>query len=133
VGSLIDSSVHVAIERGDLDLERRLAETADEPFAISAITASELLHGVHRADDAARRAKREAWVEAILSSVPVLGFDLIAARVHARLAAALASNGTTVGAHDLIIGATALGRGLGVVTRDQRSFPRIPGLSVQVW
>jgi hypothetical protein len=59
----------------------------------------------------------------------VLGFDLIAARVHARLAATLASSGTPVGAHDLIIGATALGRGLGVVTRDPRSFPRIPGLS----
>ena len=133
MGSLIDSSVLVAIERGDLDLERRLAETADDAFAISVITASELLHGIHRAHDEARRAKREAWVEAILSSVPVLGFDLIAARVHARLAATLASSGTPVGAHDLIIGATALGRGLGVVTREKRSFLRIPGLSVRVW
>ena len=133
MGSLIDSSVLVAIERGDLDLERRLAETADDAFAISVITASELLHGVHRAVAEARRAKREAWVEAILSTVPVLGFDLIAARVHARLAATLASSGATVGAHDLIIGATALGRGLGVVTRDLRSFPRIPGLDLHVW
>ncbi len=133
MGSLIDSSVLVAIERGDLDLADRLSEHSDDDFAIASITASELLHGVHRAGNEARRSVREAWVEAILASVPVLGFDLIAARIHARLAATLASEGAAVGAHDLIIGATALGRGLDVVTRDRRSFPRIPGLAVQVW
>jgi len=59
-------------------------------------------------------------------------FDLVCARAHARLGAALARRGITVGTHDLMVGATALARGFSVVTRDPRSFPRIPGLDIEV-
>ncbi|AUX31792.1 uncharacterized protein SOCE836_039240 [Sorangium cellulosum] len=38
-----------------------------------------------------------------------------------------------VGAHDLLIAATALAVGYDVVTRDDRSFPRIPGLRLLRW
>ena len=132
MGALIDASVLIAAERGDLDLETRLRDLDDE-LALSVITASELLHGVHRAPDEARRARREAWVEALLGAFPVVAFDLVAARLHARLAARLGGAGETVGAHDLILAATALARGLDVITREERSFPRIDGLSVIVW
>jgi predicted nucleic acid-binding protein len=47
MGTLIDSSVLIAWERDRLDLEAHLAGYAEEDFAISAITASELLHGDH--------------------------------------------------------------------------------------
>lgn len=132
MGALIDSSVLVAAERGELDLEDALAGFDDE-LAISAVTASELLHGVHRARDETRRARREAYVEALLTGLPVIAFDLVAARLHARLSARMAESGRTVGAHDLIIAATALARGLDVVTRDERSFARIPELSLLRW
>lgn len=133
MGTLIDSSVLVAAERGKLDLSAQLAEDASASVAISAVTASELLHGVHRAATAAQRARREAFVERILEIVPLLPFDLVAARVHARLWADLAAKGVHVGAHDLVIAATALAVGFGVATRDLRSFPRIPGLVVTRW
>lgn len=42
--------------------------------AIRVVTASELLVGVHRADTEARRQKRSAFVEAILSQIPVFDF-----------------------------------------------------------
>ena len=132
MGALIDASVLIAIERGTLDLEAATQEFDDE-LALSVVTASELLHGVHRAKNDARRARREAWVEALLTSLPVVSFDLVTARLHARLSARLATSGESVGAHDLIIAATALARGLDVVTRDERSFPRIPELSVIRW
>ncbi|MEX1184414.1 MAG: hypothetical protein WEF86_14475 [Gemmatimonadota bacterium] len=45
------------------------------------MTASELLHGVHRAVDPAARARRGAWVEAMLERFPLLPIDLAAARV----------------------------------------------------
>jgi predicted nucleic acid-binding protein len=45
----------------------------------------------------------------------------------------LAANGTAVDPHDLIIAATALTKGYIVTTRDERSFPKIPGLSYQRW
>ncbi len=132
MGALIDSSVLIAVERGALDLERVLGSFEDE-LALSVVTASELLHGVHRARDEAGRGRREAYVEALLASFPVIAFDLVAARLHARLSARMAEAGETVGAHDLIIAATALSRGLDVVTRDERSFPRIPDLPVVRW
>jgi predicted nucleic acid-binding protein len=133
MGILIDSSVLIAWERDRVDLESQLAGCADEDFAISAITASELLHGVHRASNPAQRHRREPFVEGLLARLPVISFDAVAARVHARLSAELAANGTAVGPHDLIIAATALTKGYKVTTRDERSFPRIPGLSYQRW
>ena len=133
MGALIDSSVLIAAERGTLDLDLVLQDYEDVDYALSAITASELLHGVHRADSDERRSNREAFVETILSRLPVIAFDLVAARTHARLWAQLAARGVTIGAHDLLIAATAIARGLDVVTRDERSFPKIQGLSLIRW
>jgi predicted nucleic acid-binding protein len=137
VGFLIDSSLLVAHERGSLDLtelsRERIAGREEEAFYVSVVTASELLHGVHRADDPARRAQRSAFVEAILSQIPVLAIDLPAARAHAELWAGLAVAGTPVGAHDLWIAATAVSRGLALVTLNRREFDRIPGLVVEDW
>lgn len=133
MGTLIDSSVLVAAERGRLDLESALSARPDEPLAIAAITASELLHGVHRARTEVQRRRREAYVEKLLASLPVLGFDLVAARLHASLHAQLAARGVIVGAHDLLIAATALAAGYKVATHDLRSFARIPGLVVERW
>jgi predicted nucleic acid-binding protein len=130
---VLDSSLLVAAERDDVAFVELLGDDLrSESVAIATITASELLHGVHRAADTKRKSRREATVERILSLVPVLAFDLVVARVHARLWAELAAKGRSVGAHDLIVGATALTYESAVVTRDERSFPKIPGLRVLV-
>jgi len=133
VGTLIDSSILIAVERGHLKLEDLLAGRMDEDFAVSAVTASELLHGVHRANTPAQRGIREAFVESLLARLPVFPFDLLTARIHARLAAELSARRVSVGPHDLMIAATAVARGYNVATRDERSFPKIPGLSLLKW
>jgi len=133
VGAVIDSSVFIAAERGKLDFERVLRDHGDEPAAIAAITASELLHGIHRAVGTAQRNRREAFVERVLVDFPLIPFDLVIARVHARLSAELAAKGSPIGAHDLLIAATALAIGYDVATRDERSFPKVPGLTVLRW
>jgi tRNA(fMet)-specific endonuclease VapC len=97
------------------------------------VTASELLHGVHRATTAEQRTKREAYVESILATMPLLPFDLLVARVHAQLDADLAAKGGHLGAHDLQIAATALAYGESLATRDEKSFPKVPGLTVERW
>ena len=132
MGTLIDSSVLIAAERRTLVLEGPLGAHAEEPVGIAAITASELLHGVHRAATTAQRQGREAFVERLLAVVPVFPFDLGTARIHASLWAGLASKGASVGSHDLLIGATAIARGYRVATHDRRSFGKIPGLEVVV-
>jgi predicted nucleic acid-binding protein len=63
----------------------------------------------------------------------VVAFDLVAARVHARLWAELARAGVAVGERDLLIAATAMAHSFAVATRHQRSFPKIPGLTVVRW
>ena len=126
---LLDASVFIEAERGAFDFQHFLDEHLDDEFALSAITASEMLHGIHRATTK-HRARREAFVEGLLAQLPVLPFDLVAARLHARLWAHAASKGLSLGAHDLLIGAIALATGCLVATRDRRSFPNIPGLDV---
>jgi len=133
MGALIDSSVLVAAERGSLDLAALLAKSGDLDLAISEVTASELLHGVHRASKTRYKPRREAFVERLLRFWPILAFDLVAARVHARIWSDLASRGVSIGAHDLIIAATALANGYSLATRDKRSFPKVPGLEVLQW
>ena len=133
MGAVVDSSVFIAAERGKLDLDRILRDYGDQAVGIAAITASELLHGVHRAVEQSQRNKREAFVERMLADLPLIPFDLAVARVHARLSAELAAKGLPIGVHDLLIAATALAVGYDVATRDERSFPRIPGLSVLRW
>jgi tRNA(fMet)-specific endonuclease VapC len=133
VGLLIDSSSLIAAERGDLDLEAALADDLEAEVAIASITASELLHGVHRLKGGAKQARAERFVERLIDQIAVIPFDLEAARVHARLGAELAAKGTAVGAHDLIIASTAVAIDFAVATRDLRSFPRISGLALRRW
>ena len=132
MGTLIDSSVFIAAERGHPPSGTMvaLADLATGEYLIAAITASELLHGIYRAKTEAQRLARTADVENILSNVILIPFDLVVARVHAQLDASLRATGNKVGANDLAIAATALTHGHEVMTKDLRSFPRVPGLKV---
>jgi tRNA(fMet)-specific endonuclease VapC len=133
LGVLIDTSVLIEHERGRLELESHLRGRENEEFFLSVVTASELLHGVHRAQDGRIQARRTAWVEAVLERFPLLDVDLITARSHARLWAELASAGRLIGPHDLWLAATCLSRGLSLITVNVREFERVPGLTVENW
>lgn len=127
---LIDTTVAIAVERDGRGLQGLIESAGDEHVAIAAITASELLHGVHRADTAVRRERRLRHVEAILAAIPVLPFDLEVARVHARVWADLSSQGRLIGAHDLVIAATALAYELPLATLEREHFSRVDGLQL---
>lgn len=140
MGAVVDTTVFIDLERASRRQQRadpagligeRLEECLgpDEEAAIAAITASELLHGVHRASTE-HRPSREAFVETVLSVIPVLEFDLLAARAHARLWADLAMAGVDVGPHDRLVAATAISIGWRVATANVRHFERIAGLEV---
>ena len=125
---LLDTAVLIAAERGTFDMPGYLAALGDAPVALAAVTASELLHGVARARDAATRQRRSAFVEGVLANVPVIPFALAEARAHARIWAELAAAGVLIGAHDLQIAATALVAGSEVATLKVKEFSRVPGL-----
>lgn len=131
MGVIFDTSVLIAIERGSLDIEGIVKGKENEAFGISAITVSELLHGVHRADSEKRRLKREAYVEKIIETFPIYPFELSAARIYARIWAHLTKRGITIGAHDLMIASTAISIGFSVMTSDMRDYRKIKGLKVE--
>jgi predicted nucleic acid-binding protein len=125
---LIDTELLVDSERG-VGKGAVDESLGDEERAISVITVSELLHGVLRARGA-RRARRRAFVEQLLSGLEPIAITETVARVHAEVWAELSARGEVIGAHDLWIGATALAHGLGVATRNVSDFARVPGLRV---
>ncbi len=131
MGLIFDTSVLIAIERGSLNIEKIIKGKENEPFGISSITVSELLHGVHRADSEKRRLKRAAYVEKIIETFPIYPFDLGTARIYARLWANLAKKGINIGAHDLMIASSAISLGFSVITSDIRDYRKIKWLKVQ--
>ena len=131
MGLLIDSDVWILAERsgGKLDLARWSKYGG---AYMSAITASELLVGVEHASTAQRKAQRGAFVENLLSIIPVLEFSMPVVRTHARIVAALSKN-VTAGAHDAIIAATAIHHGYAVLTRNVADFKIFAGLKVEAF
>lgn len=127
---LIDSSVAIDLERRRVAIVALRDRFGGEGMAIATITLSELLVGVHRADDPGRQARRQENLDRLIALVRVLPFDEEIARWHARIAAELTAAGESVGAHDLIIASTAIVHDMTLLTLDLRHFPRIPGLSM---
>lgn len=130
MGLILDTSVLIADERGKFDMAGFLQAFPSPQMLITAITASELLHGVERAQDPARRARRQHEAEQVFASFLVQPFDLPRARIHARIWAELEMRGQRIGAHDLQIAAAALAGGHDLATLNVNEFQRVPGLNV---
>ena len=131
MGLVIDTDVWVLAEKSGQPLD--LSRWAHFGGAyMSVITASELLVGVERANTPERRAQRGAFVEHLLTFIPVLDLSLPVSRTHARMVAALPKN-ITAGAHDALIAATALHHGHALLTRNVAHFTLFAGLKVEAF
>ena len=72
-------------------------------------------------------------VDAALSAIDILPYDVPADREYGKLRAQLALKGNLIGPNDLLIAAHALSLGLALVTDNVRKFKRVGGLSVIDW
>ena len=129
MGLILDSSLLIASEKGKFDLTAFLA-TRDEPVAVAAITASELLHGCHRAATPRQKEKRTQYVEWVISEFEAVPFALEEARHHARIWASLARRGKLIGGNDLLIAATAISLGFALATLNIGEFSQVPELTL---
>jgi tRNA(fMet)-specific endonuclease VapC len=125
---ILDTTVLISAERTGSALDAVIADEDD--VAIAAVTAAELLVGVELAT-ARHRERRRQFVEAVLGTIPVEGYDLAVARAHARLLAAVRRTGRPRGAHDLIVAATAVSTDREVLTTDASGFAGLPGVQVR--
>lgn len=128
---MIDTDVWVLAEKSGQQLNLARWAHYGEAY-MSVVTASELLVGVERANTLERKAQRGAFVEHLLSLVPVLEFSLAMGRTHARMLAALPKN-LTAGAHDALIAATAVHYGHAVLTRNVADFTIFAGLKLEAF
>jgi tRNA(fMet)-specific endonuclease VapC len=90
----------------------------------------ELLYGARQYE---RREERTAKIEATLSPLTCLPFDLAAARHYALIRDRLERAGETIGGNGLMIAAIALEHDLTVVTHNSREFSRVPALRLEDW
>src|ERR1700730_821998 len=75
MGLILDSSVLVASERQGKNARQTFSaiagEIGDTEIGISVITLIELAHGAARADNPERKAKRERFIQEVVTAVPV--------------------------------------------------------------
>lgn len=126
---IVDTGVLVALERSGAPVADAVPDDAD--LALAAVTAAELLVGVELADDE-RRSRRMASVEALLTGIPLIPYDLAVAREHARLLAHTRRAGRPRGAHDLQIAATAAATRRTILTTDAHAFAELPAIGMRV-
>jgi tRNA(fMet)-specific endonuclease VapC len=129
MGLILDSSLLIVGEKEKFDLIGFLS-TRDEPVVLAAITASELLHGCHRASSVQQKDNRMRYVEWALSVFEIVPFGLEEARHHAWIWSQLASQGRLIGAYDLLIAGTAICLSYSLATLNVNEFSRVPGLVV---
>jgi predicted nucleic acid-binding protein len=130
MGLIIDTGVLIKLEKDPAYVDLAAYQPEYGHAYLSAATCSELLVGVHLANSEERRLRRSAYVEAMFNLFRPLPFDLDVARVHAQLVSALPRS-LTLGALDLIIGATAIRHGFAVLTTNPEDFRRMPGCLVE--
>ena len=131
MGVIFDTSEIITLERNRQEIDAIVRGREDEPFGISVVTVAELLHGVERADTEVRKINRQAFVEKVMEFFPTFPFDIAVARIYARIWASLAKRNLLVGAHDLIIAATAISLNYTVITSNIREYGKIEGLKVE--
>ncbi len=132
-GLLLDTNVlsEVLKKRPSPRVIDRLRAASTDSLSTSVVSVWELRHGAARHPQGARlwdRITRE-----VLSLVPVLPLGEAEAIRAGHVLATLVASGRSIGVEDVLIGATALVRGLTVVTRNMAHLSRIPGLRVESW
>ncbi len=121
---LVDSDVIIDFFAGtqpSADLLARLL--VKHEALISSVSVFEILAGV-------TGKKRLRQIEELLSIVPVIDFNRLAAEKAAEIYTKLKKKGSLVGNQDIFLAATASCAGIPVLTRNVQHFKRISGVDV---
>lgn len=109
-------------------LEEIAAALGDTEAVLSVITISELAHGIKRANTAERRNLRQRFLDELLAEIVPEPVTVPIAFRAGKLDGSMQAKGIRIALADLLIGATALEIGYGVVTHNARHFQVIPEL-----
>lgn len=104
-----------------------LRHTPASDICISAITVAELEYGARGSNN---YEKNMSVYRQFISAFQIVDFDADAATCYGDIRCILKNKGTPIGANDMLIAASALSRGLVVVTHNSREFERVDNLVV---
>jgi tRNA(fMet)-specific endonuclease VapC len=127
---LLDTDTLIYSLKGDPVVVANFRKFASVPKAISVISYGELVFGAHRSQ---RVTENLAKVYRLKEIFPLVDVTPAIMDVFGVLKAQLFDKGTPVDDFDLMIGASALTTGYCVVTKNERHYSKIPGLTVVNW
>jgi tRNA(fMet)-specific endonuclease VapC len=119
----------VYLKRPDSPVRARLQQLSPAAVLLCSVVKAELLHGVEKYGN---RARRLAVLAELFGPYLSLPFDDAAAVHYARIRHELEQSGNVIGPNDLLIAAIALANGLTLVTHNAE-FRRVQGLPVEDW
>jgi tRNA(fMet)-specific endonuclease VapC len=111
-------------------LRQRLDAEGDSNIASCSIVLAEMCYCSTKSSSPEKTLQNQLK---FLSRFQSLSFDNNAALIYGPIRAELERNGTTIGAHDLLIASIAIANDLILVTHNTREFLRISGLKVEDW
>ena len=126
---LLDTNIVVAFLNGHDGIARRIADRLLE-VAIPSLVAAELYYGARAS---IRVDENVGKLDQLCHTLPLVSFDLSAARRFGILKAELRKRGRPTGEIDAWIAAIALAHEATLVTHNTRDFQNISGLRVEDW
>jgi tRNA(fMet)-specific endonuclease VapC len=128
---MLDTNICIHIRRKrPAAIVERFGKLAPGAAVISVISYGELRYGAEKHHD---RDRSLAVLEELVTFLRIEPLPAAAAEVYGEIRHALAHRGELIGSNDTWIAAHALSSGLTLVTRNEREFRRVPGLTVENW
>ncbi len=127
---MMDTNTLIYFFKGYKSVVQQFLQTPPQEISIPMIVVYELEVGLAKSNSPE---KRRQQLMALLNTVQAIPFGEAEARQAARIRAQLEFQGQIIGPYDILIAATAVANGATLVTRNQREFSRIDGLSLTNW
>ena len=126
----LDTSVIIAIFRGDSDLAKKISMLESNAISFTTITLCELLKGAYKA-----RQKEKALdlIKDFSNTYNVLTLTAVSCEIFGRDFNALLKSGKAAQEPDLMIAGIAKENGLILVTRNRKHFENVPDMLVEEW
>lgn len=127
---VLDTNTLIYFFKGQGRIAERLLSMPPAEIAVPAVVVYELEVGIAKSS---QPTKRRRQLDDLLDAISVWPLDRDAANAAATIRARLEAKGEPIGTLDILIAGTALSKRAILVTRNEREFKRVQGLSVANW
>jgi tRNA(fMet)-specific endonuclease VapC len=127
---MLDTNICIYAIKKNENVLANIQANRNKGICISAITLSELEHGIC---NSSHHTKNRLALTDFLTILDVLPYDEIAAREYGILRTDLKNRGYPIGNMDMLIAAHAIATSMTLVTNNTSEFGRVRGLALADW